>query len=533
MSIDAPMVDMILNEMTLEEKVGQLFQVGFLGTEATPEITELIEKYHIGGIIYFRRNIISLEQVTELSNQLQKIAMEKERGIPLIISTDQEGGIVTRLTGGTHLPGNMALGATRDLDLAKQAGQTVARELLATGINMNLAPALDVNNNPANPIIGVRSFGEDPHQVGRLGAAYIQGMQGEGLIACGKHFPGHGDTDTDSHLDLPIIRHDLQRLQEVEFYPFKEAIKVGVDCIMAAHIYFPTIEPQKGVPATLSSAVLTDLLREELGFTGLIITDCMEMDALVKTFGTVEGAVMTIEAGGDMALISHTFEKQKNAIQAVLKAVRSGRISEERLDQSVRRILTLKERRLGLTDLPVADYKKIDFDISEKVASEIARKAVTLVKDEDQLLPLTPEQKVLVVEFEMDQLGLVEAKGKVSSPLVSFLIAQGLQPEHVQIPKGSIEVPDLAGIERVVVSTYSALLNPSQIEVVKKLQAAKVPLIVLAIRNPYDLQSFPEVSTYLTTYDYSKANLLVAAEILTGKRTALGVLPISLQLNDR
>lgn len=527
-----PMVDMIIHEMTLEEKVGQLFQVGFLETEVTSEITELIEQYHIGGVIYFRRNISSLEQVTQLSNQLQEIALKKERGIPLIISTDQEGGIVTRLTGGTHLPGNMALGATNDLELAKQAGQTVARELLATGINMNLAPALDVNNNPANPIIGVRSFGEDPQQVAQFGRAFIEGMQGEDLIACGKHFPGHGDTDTDSHLDLPVIKHDLQRLQEVEFYPFKEAIKGGVDCIMAAHIYFPTIEPRAGIPATLSSAVLTDLLREELGYNGLIITDCMEMDAVVKTFGTVEGAVMTIEAGGDMVLISHTFEKQKQAIQAVLAAVRSGRISEERLDQSVRRILTLKEKRLGLKTLPVADYRQIDFARSEEVALQIAKKAVTVVKDETSLLPLTPEQKILVVEFAMGQLGLVEDEGKVSSPMVNFLTAQGLQIEHVQIAKGSTEIPDLTGIERVVVCTYSVLLNPNQTEVVKKIQATKVPLIVLAIRNPYDLESFPEVSTYLTTYDYSQANLLVASEVLAGKHIATGVLPISLQLKE-
>ncbi len=522
--------DRLLKKMTLEEKVGQLFQIGFTGTTVTPEIKEMIEDYHIGGVIYFRRNISSLEQVTRLSNELQRLAMEKESGVPLFISTDQEGGIVTRLTGGTHFPGNMALGAAGDIELARKAGQAVARELRGAGINMNLAPVLDVNNNPENPIIGVRSFGEDPQQVAALGTAFIQGMQAEGVIACGNHFPGHCDTDTDSHLDLPIIRHERERLEEVEFYPFKEAIKAGLDSIMTAHIYFPAIESEEGIPATLSHAVLTDLLRKEMGYEGLIITDCMEMDAIVSTFGTVEGSIMTLNAGSDMVLISHTLNRQKNAIKAVIEAVRSGRISEERIEESVRRILEIKEKRFGLTDQLVADWQLIDLESDGAIAYEIAKKAVTLVQDVDGLLPITREEKVMIMEFNMGQLGLVEDKNKISSPLVSFLQKQKIDVKYHLFAKGDTQLPDLTGVEKIVICTYSVLQNPDQSRVVKEIYNLNIPVIVVSLRNPYDLQAFPEISTYLTTYDYSTANLLVASEILTGKSEAKGVLPITLDL---
>lgn len=522
----------LVSDMSTEEKVGQLFQIGFTGRTVTPEIREMIEDYHIGGIIYFRRNMQSPEQVASLSNELQKLAMNRGKGLPLIISTDQEGGVVTRLTGGTHFPGNMTLGATREAKLAWQEGKTIARELKAVGINMDLAPVLDVNNNFANPVIGVRSFGEDPHLVAELGTAFIEGLQQEGVIACAKHFPGHGDTATDSHLDLPIIRHNRERLEKMEFYPFRQAIKIGVDSIMTAHIYFPTIEPQEGLPATLSYNVLTSLLREEMGYDGLIITDCMEMNAIVSTFGTVEGAIMTIEAGSDMVLVSHRLDKQKAAIEAVVKAVKEGRITEERIDQSVMRILRLKEKRIGLKQVSYADYKKLDRKTGEKVAYQIARQGVTLVKDEDNLIPINKaeDKKVLVLDFSMGRVSLVEDNREHKNHLVNYLLDQGIQVENYTLPKGSTKLPSLEGIDQVIVCSYDAVHNPQQVEVVRKLQASGKSLIVLALRNPYDLLTFPEVSTFLTTYDFSPANLRVVSEIITGEYEARGVLPITLKL---
>jgi beta-N-acetylhexosaminidase len=255
-------MDKKIAAMSLEEKVGQLFQIGFSTPAVSDQIKDMIENYHVGGVIYFSRNLENSAQTAELSNKLQQLALNSGAELPLFISADQEGGTVTRLKGATHFPGNMALGAASDQDLTEEVAAATAVELKNLGINVNLAPVLDVNNNPANPVIGVRSFGEDPELVAELGAAYIKGLQSEGVTATAKHFPGHGDTDTDSHLDLPIINHQRSRLDRVELYPFKKAIEVGVDSIMTAHVYFPAIEKEDGIPATLSKSVLTDLLRE-------------------------------------------------------------------------------------------------------------------------------------------------------------------------------------------------------------------------------------------------------------------------------
>jgi beta-N-acetylhexosaminidase len=527
---DTTIFKKLISKMTLEEKVGQMFQVGFIGTKVTSEISGMIKEYHIGGIIYFRRNIKSLRQVSNLSNELQVLSINQRMGLPLIISTDQEGGIVHRLIGGTHFPGNMVLGATRNVELAKRAGQAIARQLKAVGINMDFAPVLDVNNNPLNLVIGTRSFGGDPLLVADLGIAFIKGMQAEGVIACGKHFPGYGDTAIDPHLDLPVIEHGKKHLEKVELYPFKQAIKVGVDSIMTAHIYFPAIESRKGVPATLSYNLLTGLLREELGYTGIIITDCMEMKAIANSFGTIEGSVMSIEAGSDMVLVSHTLDKQIAAMEAVVKAVKEGRITEERINQSVLRILRLKKKRIGLEIPPISDYRKIDKKIEEEVAYQISRAGVTLAKDEDNLIPIdrSNDKKILVIDFPLKQLSLAGDDIGNKNLLVSFLREEGIKVEHHTFLEGSNKLSLLEGIDLVIVCSFNAIHNPYQIKIIRKLHAINIPFIVLSI-NPYDLQVFPEVSTFLNTYDYSPFNLQVASEIIVGKYKAKGILPVTLK----
>jgi len=394
-----------------------------------------------------------------------------------------------------------------------------------------LAPVLDVNNNPSNPVIGVRSFGEDPLLVAELGEAFISGMQSEGIIACGKHFPGHGDTNIDSHLGLPVVDHDKERLERVELYPFIQAIKAGVDSIMTAHICFPAIEPKRGVPATLSYNVLTGLLREELGYNGLIITDCMEMNAIASTFGTIEGSVMAIEAGSDMVLISHTLDKQKAAIEEVIKAVKAGRITEERINQSVIRILKLKEKRIGLNRMFNTDYKGINKKEGEEIAYQIAKKGVTLVKDDKNLIPIKKGKKIVVLDFAIvHQTTLVENDKGYRNSFAHYLSEQGIQVEYFSLPDKCAELPLLEGNYQVIVCTYDAVHNPQQVKMVKKLQTKGELPIALAIRNPYDLNLFPEISTYLTTYDYSPANLKVASEIIAGKYEAQGILPITLTI---
>lgn len=337
-----------IESLSLEAKVGQLFLVGFDGPGLNPEIKDLIKNYQIGGIIYFSRNIENPAQIAELSNELQTEALRSGAEIPLFIAVDQEGGNLRRIKDISYFPANKLLGRKDDPELMAKIGRIIGSELKNLGININLAPVLDVNNNPNNQVIGDRSFGGDPKLVARLGRAYIKGLQAADTAAAAKHFPGHGDTVSDSHTELPTINHPRNRLDRVELYPFKKAIEVGVDMIMTAHIYFPAIEKEVGLPATLSKAVLTDLLREDLAFEGLIITDDLEMEAVAANFNTAEAAVQTIEAGSDLILIAHSYQKQKRAIEAVLKAVKSGRISEKRIDQSLKRILKVKGKRINL-----------------------------------------------------------------------------------------------------------------------------------------------------------------------------------------
>ena len=342
------LIDYKLKNMSLAEKVGQLFQVGFHSKTIDKEIGNLIKNYHIGGVIYFSRNIENLEQTSILSKNLQELALNNGAGIPLFISVDQEGGKVRRIKDLTYFPANIEIGATGDKELSRKAAAVTGKELKELGINVNLAPVLDVNNNPSNPVIGSRSFGSDPELVAEMGVAYIGGLQRQGIVATAKHFPGHGDTAADSHFDLPVINHDRERLDQIELYPFKRAIEAGVDSIMVAHIYFSDIEPEAGMPATLSKAVLNNLLREELNFEGVIITDDLEMGAITNFFGTAAAAVKTIEAGSDIVLISHNYDKQKKAIEAVIAAVENGRISEERIEESLRRIIKLKGKRINI-----------------------------------------------------------------------------------------------------------------------------------------------------------------------------------------
>src|SRR2546421_1208863 len=260
------------DQMTLEEQIGQLLMVGFWETTPSQEVIDLIKNYHVGNIILFSRNIGDARQVLELTQCLQRIAKEAGHRHPLLIAIDQENGLVQRLgEAATVFPGNMALGAIGSDEIAYQVALATGRELQALGINMNLAPVIDVNNNPANPVIGVRSFGEDPHLVARLAAAMVKGYHDAGILSCLKHFPGHGDTTVDSHLALPTIPHTLQRLEEVELVPFRSGIEAGAPSVMIAHIHFPSLMQDKVLPATVSSAVISELLRKQLGYDGVII----------------------------------------------------------------------------------------------------------------------------------------------------------------------------------------------------------------------------------------------------------------------
>ncbi len=328
--------------MALREKIGQLFMVGFSGTAVSKDVASLVTDYQPGGVILFSRNLEALGQIVQLTNDLQRLST----GSPLLIAIDQEGGRVSRLPAEfTLFPSCAVLGACRSYDLAYAAAATTAAELRAVGINMNMAPVLDVNSNPANPVIGDRAFGADPTTVCEMGQATVAGLQDNKVIACGKHFPGHGDTAADSHKELPVVEAPVERLREIELPPFRHAIAHGVMTLMTAHVLYRAWDPRW--PATLSSTILTTLLREEMGFDGVVVTDDLEMRAIIDHYGVEEAAVRAFLAGADMLLICQDPARAVTAIRAMERAVEDGTIPPGRLESSLGRIARLKRRFLS------------------------------------------------------------------------------------------------------------------------------------------------------------------------------------------
>lgn len=342
------LIEKYIQEMTVEEKIGQVFMEAFRYNKNNKPITSLdkevivtLETYQLGGIIFFAENIDTIEQTQNLIRAMQEISK-----IPLFIAIDEEGGLVSRLNSSpnmpaTRLPGNKALGDTGDVELAYKIGRLLGRELASLGFNMNLAPVADVNTNPKNPVIGNRSFGRDPYKVGEMVANMARGIQEENISAVVKHFPGHGDTSFDTHERAVTLHHDRDRLESVEFLPFKRSIKEDVDGVMLAHIKVPHLT-SKPLPATLSKEIVTDILREDLQHEKLIITDALEMAAIARYWSPGEAAVLAFEAGADILLMPESLEE---AYGALLNAVGQGRITEERLNASIKRILTVKHER--------------------------------------------------------------------------------------------------------------------------------------------------------------------------------------------
>jgi len=515
-----------VTELDLATKVGQLFVVGFDGYEPTDDLRDLITDYECGNVIYFSRNIDTPAQVAALSAELQSLAVEDGPGIPLFVTDDQEGGVVSRIDWGTELPAQMSMGASGDPALARDAGGAVGAELLSIGVNFDLTPVLDVNNNPENPVIGVRSFGEDPEMVGELGAAMATGMQEEDVLACGKHFPGHGDTSADSHLELPVVDHDRERLDAVELAPFQRAIDEGIDSIMTTHVSFPTITGDDEQPATVSKAVQTDLLRDELGFDGLVVTDGMEMDAIAGSMGTPEGCVQAIEAGCDLVLVCHTPETQRASVEAVVEAVESGRIGESRIDDAVERILDYKERRSAGAGTPSGERWDATADRSRETGRAVAAAGITLATDDDGTIPFDTDRPLHLVGFPGGRASPAE-DDRYEPVLVADALAEaGFDVRHHEVETAA-DVPSFERDEQVALAAYNAAGDDEQVRAVERLDETVDDFAALVLRNPYDLGAFPDVSTALSTYDYTPATLSVTAEILAGDRTASGTLPVT------
>ncbi|WP_231633111.1 beta-N-acetylhexosaminidase [Numidum massiliense] len=530
---------MDVNQLSLRQKVGQLMMFGFSGLTVSEDIRQLIAEDYVGGIILFARNIGTPSDVLRLTSDLQAVAKQTAQPNPLLIAIDQENGAVRRLgKGPTLFPGNMLLGAIDEPEATRAVARATGAELKALGINMNLAPVLDVNNNPHNPVIGVRAFGEDPEKVSTHGTAAIAGYREAGVLATAKHFPGHGDTHTDSHLALPTIAHDLERLERVEFVPFKRGIQAGVECVMVAHVYFPALEPGKDVPATLSRAVVTGLLREKMGFSGVVTTDCLEMKAISEGIGTAEGALRALKAGCDILMVSHTAHEQKAAIERIVQAVEQGELAEEILDAAVARVLNMKQNKLTWDDVP----PPVGGKAHQQLAERLYARGVTVVKNEG-ILPLDDSTStsgdILVVTPEKAVSTLVEDVEYADYRLADALRAHSSRVTEVTFSvDGTVSDAEMESLvvqaqsaDTVIVGTVNMHLKPTQAELVRTLLTKNKRLIVVAMRNPYDLMAVPDVPAYVATYEFTFPALCACADVIFGKTEAQGKLPVTIPLS--
>lgn len=522
-----------LNEMTLEEKVGQLIWIGFQGYEFNDNVKYLIDKYKVSNIVLFTRNIKDINQLFNLNKQIHEYVYEKTHTIPFI-SIDQEGGMVTRIMSeATFCPGNMTL-ATSPKEKAFEIGTIMGKELRALGINLNLAPSLDVNNNPINPVIGVRSYSDDPEVVSVYGQNYIKGLQSEGVIATSKHFPGHGDTDSDSHKSLPTVNHDKQRLEEVELYPFKKNIN-ETKAIMSAHVFFPAYE-KNNLPATLSYNVITKLLKEKLGYKGLVMSDCMEMKAIDDNYTTEKGCLMGLKAGLDQVMVSATFEKQKASFETVLKAAYDNELTIDEIDKKVEKILKLKNESLEVLNKyfygkEFIDVKNdIDNPEHKKVASEIVDNSLTLVRGKN----LSLYKKTLVICAEPFATTIAEDElnvRSIASVIKEHKINVDVRKIEVNIKEDEIEklYIEAKKYEQVLVCTYNANLFTKQADLVNKLDLIGNDLFVLSTRSPYDIFKFNQIKNYLCLYEYTPNSVQTICKYLLGTLEPKGKLPVNLK----
>jgi len=502
--------------------IGQRLITGLPGYEITDEFRQLVKEYKVGNVILFARNIQNPKQLKELCNQLQELIVA-QTGLPPFIAIDQEGGNLARLhEPATVLPGAMGLGATADPACAERAGYITGKELLACGVNMNLAPVMDVNNNPDNPVIGARSFSSDPDHAATMGCAWASGLRRAGMVDCAKHFPGHGDTQVDSHLALPVIDKDLETLRSCELIPFAKAINEGIQAVMTAHILFPELESE-AVPATMSRSVLQGILRGELGFDGLIISDCMMMEAISGNYGTVDGTVAAAKAGVDLMLICHSNPLTAKACIALDQA-----LSNEEAEQSFRRIEKVKKKlKPNLYSLECVGCSQ---HLEE--AERLAQQSLTFVGGPGEQLPSLGDNPLFV--------GCEPYRSTQAADPSS---CDGNLPFTLQAHFGgrALEIspdPDEETIIRVlaharehtslVMSTFNGRQLPNQRKLIESVKSLDIPVILIAMRDPFDLAGMTEKCWCIAAYDYTKLSVRTIVKALDGQIVLKGRLPVKL-----
>ncbi len=532
---DSDLVEHTLSEMTLREKIGQLFFVSARGnfinknSESYQELISRITRHHAGGVMFFGGNTYNQAHLT---NRLQS-----ESELPLLISQDMEFGAAMRVRDATYFTPAMGIAATGNPEFAYKKGKITAKEARALGVHQIYAPVADVNNNPGNPVINVRSFSEDPHMVAEYANAFFRGVKSQGLLATAKHFPGHGDTNIDSHVSLPTIPHNYARLDSLELIPFRSLIDEGIPSVMTAHISFPAVSGQPGLPGTLDGNVINTILRDSLNFNGLVVSDALEMEGIAANYSPGRAAVGAIKAGVDVLLIPPDL---LSAIDEIERSVHRGELDEKNIDESVRCILTWKER-LGLFDENQIDIdalaNKIRKPEYEQLSGQIARESLTLLRNNGDILPIRPNQhpRVQVIALADDRSGATgnsfARAVRAHHPDVGFRIfdrrTHAGEVEQMIQEANRADLVILASYIRVRTS-QSIQLSRNQQNFLNRLQNLNTPSALVSFGNPYVFEDYSEADVHLAAWSTSSSQIQAAADALFGGSRIAGKLPISI-----
>ena len=508
-------------ELTIGQMLGQKIILGFHGTELPEDFIALIREYKIGNVILFQRNVESAEQLRRLCRQIRSVIMDACGILPFIV-IDQEGGMVSRLPAdAVNIPGAMALGAAGDPMNATIGAEITARQLRGLGPNFNMAPVLDVNTNSRNPVIGVRSYGDDPHKVAEFGEAVVRGYENSGIFCCGKHFPGHGDTAVDSHLGLPVVEKTLEELEQAELIPFRRAIAAGIPAIMSSHILFPQIEKEK-IPCTMSRTIITDLLKKKLGFKGLVFSDCLEMQAIQKYYGTALGMVSAFKAGIDLAEISSTFALEQEAVSYVNEAAQNGEFDLQEIRESAEKIIAFKKQ------LEVCE-------IQEELCNRPGDRAIVKKMAEKALCccsgtPFRVNDRTFYCGCADYRTTEAANKTSVVDPFAEFM-CRHLGGGCMVTDKNPDEKQILAAVraaenwDSIVLATCNGHLFRGQIRLAEALAAIGKPMMIVTTRHPYDLPLLPACSCRISAFDYTEDAFEALIKVFRGGKMT-GTIPV-------
>ncbi|MBL8156603.1 MAG: beta-N-acetylhexosaminidase [Anaerolineae bacterium] len=512
------------SDWPLERRIAQMFIINLDSSILTESGRDFLAAVQPGGIVLLPENIGDPAAITILTNSYQQ-TITTAGGVPLFVAVDQEGGVIAHLEQGfTTFPVLALMTAAADPALAYRVGQVMAQEMAAVGVNLNLAPVADLETNPANPIIRRRSFGSRPEQVSPILAAYIAGLQSADVMGTAKHFPGHGETATDSHIQLPTVDLSLDRLNAVELAPFRAAVEAGVGAIMVAHIWYPALDPVENRPASLSPTVITDLLREQMGYDGLIMTDALDMDAIDRAYSYPEAALLAVQAGADLILSAHVgLTSHQQAIALIAEAVRSGALPESRIDESLRRILDAKAR-FGILDWqpldPAGASQRIDRNAHERLVTELFAAGTAVVFDRSDLLPLRASESV-VLAYPATRPSIARQCQAVLPDAHLIGVSASPSDEEIAWVRSSASRADV-----IVYFTQNADQDTRQVALVRALPPEKT--IVAALWSPYDVLQFPEIAAYLVTYSPLDPAIPAVCAILSGAAPPHGQMVIAL-----